>query len=151
MSIVGAAVLASAASATAQDAVPDTVAAEPISVHVVLAELPLARVPHAVSIRAPYRLLSVAPSRRLDGVLRGLPGVQVDRRFNETLGERISTRGFGARSQFGVRGVHVVYDGIRPRCPTGRRRSRRSSRPRSGSPRCSADRARRCGGTPRGV
>ncbi len=48
----------------------------------------------------------------LADVLEGVPGLQVDNRYNFALGERISMRGFGARAQFGVRGVRVIADGI---------------------------------------
>jgi iron complex outermembrane receptor protein len=43
----------------------------------------------------------------------------VDNRYNHSLGERISIRGFGARSQFGVRGVRVVVDGVPATLPDG--------------------------------
>ncbi|MGI8546360.1 MAG: TonB-dependent receptor family protein [Gemmatimonadaceae bacterium] len=52
------------------------------------------------------------PGFALDEVLAGLGGVQVDNRLNFALGERISIRGVGARSQFGVRGVRVIVDDI---------------------------------------
>ena len=45
--------------------------------------------------------------------------MQVDNRFNYALGERISIRGFGARAQFGVRGVKVLVDGIPATFPDG--------------------------------
>ena len=48
-----------------------------------------------------------------------MPGVQVDNRFNAALGERISIRGFGARTQFGVRGVKVIVDGVPATMPDG--------------------------------
>src|SRR5690606_9117324 len=40
-------------------------------------------------------------------------------RYNFALGERISIRGFGARSQFGVRGVKVLVDGLPATFPDG--------------------------------
>ncbi len=55
----------------------------------------------------------------LEEALEGLPGVQVQNRFNYAVGERISIRGFGARSPFGVRGIHVVVDGIPATLPDG--------------------------------
>lgn len=44
--------------------------------------------------------------------LAQVPGVHVDNRYNLALGSRISIRGFGARSAFGVRGVKLLVDGI---------------------------------------
>lgn len=52
------------------------------------------------------------PGFALDEVLGSLGGVHVDNRLNFALGERISIRGVGARSQFGVRGVRVIVDDI---------------------------------------
>ncbi|HEX6252142.1 MAG TPA: TonB-dependent receptor plug domain-containing protein, partial [Gemmatimonadaceae bacterium] len=51
--------------------------------------------------------------------LHAIPGVQVDNRYNHALGERITVRGFGARTQFGVRGVRVIVDGIPATMPDG--------------------------------
>jgi len=48
----------------------------------------------------------------LEEALTDVPGLQIDNRYNYALGERISIRGFGARTQFGVRGIRVVADGI---------------------------------------
>lgn len=59
------------------------------------------------------------PGLGLDEALRGIAGVQVDNRYNDALGERLSIRGFGARAQFGIRGVKVVVDGIPATLPDG--------------------------------
>jgi iron complex outermembrane receptor protein len=55
----------------------------------------------------------------LEEALQTLPGVQVQNRFNYAVGERVSIRGFGSRAQFGVRGIHVVVDGIPATLPDG--------------------------------
>ncbi|HUQ80964.1 MAG TPA: TonB-dependent receptor [Gemmatimonadaceae bacterium] len=54
-----------------------------------------------------------------DEMLLALPGVTVANRSNPTQDPRISIRGFGARSAFGVRGVRVVRDGIPLTLPDG--------------------------------
>jgi iron complex outermembrane receptor protein len=54
-----------------------------------------------------------------DEMLLALPGVSVANRNNPTQDPRISIRGFGARSAFGVRGVRVVRDGIPLTLPDG--------------------------------
>lgn len=41
-----------------------------------------------------------------------IPGVTVSHRFNPTQDPRLSVRGFGARSAFGIRGVRVLRDGV---------------------------------------
>lgn len=48
-----------------------------------------------------------------------VPGVVVNNRFNLGQDLAISTRGFGARSQFGVRGVRLYADGIPMTMPDG--------------------------------
>lgn len=55
----------------------------------------------------------------LEEALQALPGVQVQNRFNFAVGERVTIRGFGSRAQFGVRGIHVVVDGIPATLPDG--------------------------------
>ena len=45
--------------------------------------------------------------------LAGVPGISVANRQNYAQDLQISSRGFGARSAFGVRGVRLVADGIR--------------------------------------
>ncbi|MEK9501541.1 TonB-dependent receptor [Gemmatimonadota bacterium DH-20] len=55
----------------------------------------------------------------LADALRALPGLEVQNRHNYAVGERLSVRGFGARSQFGVRGLRAVLDGIPATLPDG--------------------------------
>lgn len=52
-------------------------------------------------------------------LLVAIPGVQVDFRTNYAQDTRISLRGFGARSAFGVRGIDLVVDGIPMSTPDG--------------------------------
>jgi iron complex outermembrane recepter protein len=59
------------------------------------------------------------PGLGLAEPLHGIAGVQVDNRYNFSLGERITVRGFGARTQFGVRGVRILVDGIPATMPDG--------------------------------
>jgi iron complex outermembrane receptor protein len=44
--------------------------------------------------------------------LAGLPGLEVNARYNYSVGDRITNRGFGARTQFGVRGIRILLDDI---------------------------------------
>ncbi len=48
-----------------------------------------------------------------------VPGVQVDSRTNYAQDTRISLRGFGARSAFGVRGIDLLVDGVPMSTPDG--------------------------------
>lgn len=110
------AVLASlAATATSAQEPGDTarrVGLDTLVVEVLRTPLPVARAPFAVSAVEDAAIRGGRPGMALDEALAGVPGVQVDNRYNHALGERISVRGFGARAQFGVRGVRVLVDGI---------------------------------------
>ncbi|UTF61076.1 TonB-dependent receptor domain-containing protein [Gilvimarinus sp. DA14] len=61
------------------------------------------------------------PGFRFDSaeLLAGLPGVQADSRSNFAQDTRISLRGFGARSAFGVRGINMRVDDIPLTMPDG--------------------------------
>jgi len=80
---------------------------------------PVLELPYAVSRVEPD---SARPGMRhvsFDEMLLAIPGVSVANRNNPTQDPRISIRGFGARSAFGVRGVRVVRDGIPLTLPDG--------------------------------
>src|ERR1700704_5248018 len=68
--------------------------------------------PFAVSVQTPD---SSRPGQRhisLDETLALIPGLSVSNRNNPSQDPRISIRGFGARSAFGVRGIRALRDGI---------------------------------------
>lgn len=70
------------------------------------------RVPFAISV---VELAGLHPARAavdLQEVLRRVPGVVVSNRHQLAMDTRVSVRGFGARSAFGVRGVRILLDGI---------------------------------------
>ncbi len=81
--------------------------------------LPVTRAPYAVTVVAAPLPRASAPSLSLAATLAAVPGVEVDDRHDHALGDRISIRGFGARSQFGVRGVAVRLDGVPLTLPDG--------------------------------
>lgn len=64
---------------------------------------------------------SLAALRRagVDELLFAIPGVALANRQNPAQDPRVSIRGFGARSAFGVRGVRVLQDGIPVTLPDG--------------------------------
>src|SRR5215218_9935211 len=120
------AALVAAPPLAAQDAAPDTARSVPPA-----AALPTVRVtatregprapielPYAVTLTRPD---SLAALRRLgaDELLFAIPGVALANRQNPAQDPRISIRGFGARSAFGVRGVRVLQDGIPLTLPDG--------------------------------
>ncbi|MDB4883966.1 MAG: TonB-dependent outer rane transport protein [Gemmatimonadetes bacterium] len=74
--------------------------------------------PYAVTLTRPD---SLAALRRLgvDELLFAVPGVALANRQNPAQDPRVSIRGFGARSAFGVRGVRVLQDGVPVTLPDG--------------------------------
>lgn len=80
------------------------------------------------SVRDVARSISVADKDRiqlatqqlgLDEALSGVPGLYMQNRLNFAQDLRISLRGFGARSSFGIRGIRVFVDGIPETLPDG--------------------------------
>lgn len=75
----------------------------------------------------PFATSRVTPSASRPGLRRtsiselllGVPGVVVQDRANPSQDPRLTVRGFGARSAFGVRGVRVLRDGIPLSLPDG--------------------------------
>jgi len=55
----------------------------------------------------------------VDEALSNVPGVVVLNRYNYSLDQRISIRGFGSRSNFGVRGLKILLDGVPQTLPDG--------------------------------
>jgi iron complex outermembrane recepter protein len=120
--------LAAPALAAQVPAPPDTTAARDTSRAAQLPEIkvsvtrtaePLARVPFAVGVVSQTDLQRAQPTVGLDEALNNIPGVVVSNRYNFSLDQRISIRGFGARSNFGVRGVKILLDGIPQTLPDG--------------------------------
>ena len=79
----------------------------------------------AVNVPAPLSKISQReilfglPQLSLDEALTHTPGVFFQNQFNAAQDLRISIRGFGARSAFGVRGIKVLVDGIPYTLPDG--------------------------------
>ena len=59
------------------------------------------------------------PQVNLSESLNRVPGVAVQNRQNYAQDLQISTRGFGSRSTFGVRGIRLIADGIPATMPDG--------------------------------
>jgi iron complex outermembrane receptor protein len=59
------------------------------------------------------------PQVNLSEALNRVPGIVVQNRQNYTQDLQISSRGFGARSTFGVRGLRLIADGIPATMPDG--------------------------------
>jgi iron complex outermembrane receptor protein len=92
---------------------------EGIKVTVSRTSADLNRLPYAAGLVSAAEIQGLEATVSLDESLLAIPGVMVDNRYNFALGNRISIRGFGGRSQFGVRGIRVVQDGIPLTLPDG--------------------------------
>ena len=75
--------------------------------------------PFAVTVQIPDSLRPGQRHLSLDETLWLIPGLSVSNRNNPSQDPRISLRGFGARSAFGVRGIRVLRDGIPLTLPDG--------------------------------
>ena len=75
--------------------------------------------PYATTTLGADEILGGRPTLTLGEALSQVPGVFVTSRFNFTQDTRLSIRGFGARSAFGIRGVRVLLDGIPLTLPDG--------------------------------
>ncbi len=118
------ALLCMAATATAQDRTP-----EPDTLRYDLAEIEIqaardteteASAPFSVSVKT--RTIGEQgsnPAFSFDQVAAGIPGLWVNDRQNYALGERVSIRGMGWRTAFGVRGIYVLLDDVPLTVPDG--------------------------------
>ena len=74
--------------------------------------------PYAVTLVRPDTLAALRKTG-VDELLFAVPGVTLVNRQNPAQDPRVSIRGFGARSAFGVRGVRVLQDGVPVTLPDG--------------------------------
>src|SRR5947199_1912198 len=91
----------------------------PATVSVTRAELPLTKVPLSIQSVDRRDISRARPTWGLDEALVRVPGVFVANRYNFSQDQRISIRGFGARSAFAVRGIKILVDGIPQTLPDG--------------------------------
>jgi iron complex outermembrane receptor protein len=103
--------------AQSRDSTP--VELEPLTVSVTRGERPADSLPFSVSAVPGSRIGRARPTWGADEALGTVPGVFVANRYNFSLDQRISIRGFGSRSAFAVRGVKVLIDGVPQTLPDG--------------------------------
>ncbi|MEX1257635.1 MAG: TonB-dependent receptor [Gemmatimonadota bacterium] len=111
--------LGAAPAAALQIAPADTIPLAPVEVSVLRTPLLETASPLAIATLSGEDLQRGRSGFFLDQALYGLPGVQVQNRYNPAVGERVAIRGFGARAQFGLRGIRVIVDGIPATLPDG--------------------------------
>jgi iron complex outermembrane receptor protein len=102
--------------------IPDTTkpyALAPVTISVTRTELPFNKVPLSIHSVDRQQISRARPTLGLDEALVTVPGVFVANRYNFSQDQRISIRGFGARSAFAVRGIKILIDGIPQTLPDG--------------------------------
>ncbi len=80
---------------------------------------PQTRAPFATGVLDRREIQRGQQTVGIDEALNNIPGVVVANRYNFSLDQRISIRGFGSRSNFGVRGLKILLDGIPQTLPDG--------------------------------
>ena len=111
-----------AAPRTLSGQTPDTtkpVTLAPTTVSVTRADRPLTQIPQSIQTVDRAQISRARPTWGLDEALGSVPGVFVANRYNFSQDQRISIRGFGARSAFAVRGIKILVDGIPQTLPDG--------------------------------
>lgn len=102
--------------AAAQDG-PVTV--DPITVSAPRVERALQDTPAAVTVVDGETFRDGRQRLALDEALNRVPGLYFQNRYNFAQNLRLSTRGFGARAPFGIRGIRVRVDGFPETLPDG--------------------------------
>lgn len=114
------AVALSAPAARAQSAKSEETSAEPfITVTSPRLERNLYETPAAVSVTDAPDIRDGQQRLQLDESLNTVPGLFFQNRYNFAQNLRLSTRGFGARAPFGIRGIRIQVDGIPYTLPDG--------------------------------
>ena len=78
-----------------------------------------AEVPFAIGVVTREELRAAGPMINLSEALARVPGLVVNNRNNYAQDLQVSSRGFGARASFGVRGLRLYSDGIPATMPDG--------------------------------
>src|SRR5215218_746710 len=112
-----AAVLAPSAQTAAQE--PPLTALPETTVTATRVERPSLDLPASIDTVDARTIREGKPQVNLSEALNGVPGIVVQNRQNYAQDLQISSRGFGARSTFGVRGLRLISDGIPATMPDG--------------------------------
>jgi iron complex outermembrane receptor protein len=76
-------------------------------------------VARSISVVGKDRIQGATQQLGMDEALAAVPGLYIQNRYNFAGDLRVSMRGFGARSSFGIRGIRVFVDGIPETLPDG--------------------------------
>ena len=97
----------------------DPRALEEIVVQAMRMDRSLQRIPAAVSVVGRDEIQMGRQQLGLDESLAKVPGLFMQNRYNFAQDLRVAIRGFGARSNFGIRGIKILVDGIPETLPDG--------------------------------
>jgi outer membrane receptor for ferrienterochelin and colicin len=114
---VAASICLLAQSAWAQ--VPDNDKLDEIVVTATRMETTVRNAARSISVVGKERIQLGTQQLGLDEALAAVPGLYMQNRYNFAQDLRVSLRGFGARSSFGIRGIKVIVDGIPETLPDG--------------------------------
>ena len=117
--IMAAAVVAACGAARAQDAPRPPVVLPEVSVSATRVERDNMDLPVAIDTVDRRAIREGGPQVNLSESLNRVPGIAVQNRQNYAQDLQLSSRGFGSRSTFGVRGVRLIADGIPATMPDG--------------------------------
>ncbi len=92
---------------------------EPVVISGSLIERTVLDAPYAISVIEQQDIRAAGAMINASEALQRLPGLVANNRSNFAQDLQISSRGFGARSGFGVRGLRIVADGIPATGPDG--------------------------------
>ncbi|MEY2873588.1 MAG: hypothetical protein RLZZ373_959, partial [Pseudomonadota bacterium] len=107
------------AAALAQTTAPADTSLETVVVTGSTRERKLTEVPYAITAVGAEAMRNSGPMVNLSEALLAVPGLVVANRNNYAQDLQISSRGFGARAGFGVRGLRLYADGIPASMPDG--------------------------------
>jgi len=105
--------------ASAQEAVRDRAGGESVVISGSIIERTVLDAPYAISVIDQQDIRAAGAMINASEALQRLPGLVANNRSNFAQDLQISSRGFGARSGFGVRGLRIVADGIPATGPDG--------------------------------
>jgi len=91
----------------------------PIIVNATRVEKSINEIPAAISVIGQDEIQLGTEQLGLDESLGRVPGLFMQNRYNFAQDLRVSIRGFGARSSFGIRGIKIIVDGIPETLPDG--------------------------------
>ncbi len=95
-----------------QDTIKTYYEDEPVVITATRLENTSYRTPYSVDFLNQQEIQLAEPTISLSEALAGVPGLVIQNRQNQALGERITSRGIGSRAQFGVRGMKILVDNI---------------------------------------